>query len=69
MCVDPEEELAPFKQFEFFNKKYEEKCDSDLGDFEVDDRYKRIFNVDKLRLYADNNALYDLTNKYDHFNA
>lgn len=57
ICVDPEEEITSRKQFVLFQKDFVDECDSDIGEYEEDTRFKRLYDVNKLDMYRDNNLL------------
>ncbi len=58
MCLDPYEEISPRDQFKWFEKDFEsEECDEFIKEYNVNTRYKKVFDTNKLQLYADNGYL------------
>ena len=57
ICIDPNEEISPIKQFSYFSKNFDLECETDFGKNFVDERYKKIYSFDKYEFYRDNGLL------------
>ena len=57
ICIDPNEEIAPIKQFQYYTKNFDLECETELGENIIDSRYKKIYSLDKYKLYRDNKLL------------
>ena len=60
ICINPKEEISPYDQFKYLNKNYHTRCLTKIILKQNDDRYKKIYSLDKTQLYHDNNILQHL---------
>ena len=47
ICINPEEEISIKKQFIFFKKEFDLKCDLKIGNKNTDFRFSKIYSLDK----------------------
>ena len=69
ICIDPNEEITYTSQFPYFKKQYDEKCDSEIGNKNIDFRYKKIYSLNKFQLYNDNGITNQIKEKYEIFDT
>ena len=62
ICINPGEEKSPMEQFKYLSKSHKSECKSKINSKSKDERYKKIYSLDKFQLYRNNNILQALQN-------